>query len=689
MQGTGPGSAEAAVSSEPADTEACMDTESIPGLRGTTGPLSQRYIDAATPMGGRLLNSGMGATFKVWAPGARRVDLLWDYVRSADGDWQPRRRGSLLLSEGGIWTGYVPRLTHGDRYMFYVVGPEGGTEGLKRDPYALDLSDDPAWPQSQCLLYNTASFPWHDQSWKPPAYHQLCIYQLHVGTWYIPRGSVNGTFLDIIERLPYLRALQINAIQLLPIVEFPTQFSLGYNGVDYFSPETDYGVKADDPSLPARLQRINALLAEAGPALRPYEIENIQGTANQLRMLVDMCHVFGLAVILDVVYNHAGGDFGDRSLYFFDRRPYGDNNDSLYFTDRGWAGGLVFAYWKNEVKQFLIDNAVYYLRECHCDGLRYDEVSVIKNEGGEHGWKFCQYVTDTCHYVKPEAIHIAESWPVEQAIVSRTAHGGAGFDATHNDGLRNALRWVIAEASRGADAFVDMHSLAAQIASPVLREAWRAVQHVENHDLVRVGRRPRIAALADAGNHRSWYARSRSRVAMGVVVTAVGIPHLFMGQEILEDKPWHDEPGSGFQIWWQGLEQDRAMRDFLRFTSELLAVRRSQPALQASGLNLYHVHDHNRVLAFHRWVEGEGQDVVVVVSLNESTFSHYDLGFPRAGYWRELFNSDFYDHWPNPRVAGNRGAVHAGTVPMHGLDAGATIVIPANSILIFKWQPSV
>ncbi len=665
-----------------------MDTQSLPGLRETTGPLSQQYITAQTPMGGNLLPSGMGATFKVWAPAARRVDLLWDYSRSEqDGSWQPRRRGSLVAGEGGLWTGYVPRLTHGDRYLFYVVGPEGGTEGLKRDPYARDLSDEPPWPDSQCLLYNPASFPWHDQDWKPPAYHQLCIYQLHLGTWYIPQGRHHGTFLDVIERLPYLKSLNINAIQPLPVVEFPTDFSLGYNGVDYFSPETDYGVSADDPSLAERLQRINALLASVNPALRPYDIENIQGTANQFRMLVDMCHVFRLAVILDVVYNHAGGDFSDRGIYFFDRRPYGDFNDSLYFTDKGWAGGLVFAYWKNEVRQFLIDNAVYFLTECHCDGFRYDEVSVIRNEGGEHGWKFCQHVTDTCHYLKPEAIHIAEHWPVEQAVVSPTRQGGAGFDAILNDGLRDALRWVIAQASGGADAFVDMHSLAVQMASPVLRDGWRAVQQVENHDLVMTGRRPRIAALADAGNHRSWYARSRSRVAMGVVATAVGIAHLFMGQEILEDKPWSDNPDSPDRIWWDGLEQDRAMRDFLRFTRELLAVRQSLPALQATGLNIYHTHDHNRVLAMHRWVEGQGQDVVVVISLNETTWQAYQIGFPRRGYWSEVFNSDAYDHWPNPQVAGNQGGLSAQSRPMHGLETSAAIVIPANSILIFRWQP--
>ena len=164
-----------------------------------------------------------------------------------------------------------------------------------------------------------------------------------------------------------------------------------------------------------------------------------------------------------MVYNHAGGDFGDKSIYFFDRSPYGNQNDSLYFTDHGWAGGLVFAYWNDHVKQFLINNAKFYLTEYHCDGFRYDEVSVIKNEGGEHGWLFCKYVTDTCHYLKPEAIHIAECWPVQEAIVRSTAQNGAGFDATQNDGLRDAVRRAVSQASQGASAFVDLDRVAGKL----------------------------------------------------------------------------------------------------------------------------------------------------------------------------------------------------------------------------------
>lgn len=635
-------------------------------------------------MGGNLLITGEGATFRVWAPAAREVRVLWDFTKTSGGDWCHHQAAKLQQTGGGSWGGFVPGLKDGDRYMFYVVGPLGGTEGPKRDPYARDLTDDPMWPDCQCLLSDPTTFPWHDHGFRPPPFHELVIYQLHIGVWHIPAGRNNGTFLDVIEKLPYLKTLGINAIQPLPVVEFPTMFSLGYNGVDYFPPETDYGVKDTDPALNSYLAGINQRLLAVNPNFMPYSLKDIQGTANQLRVMIDMCHVYGIAVIFDVVYNHAGGDFGDRSIYFFDRKPYGNQNDSLYFTDHGWAGGLVFAYWNDNVKQFLINNAKFYLTEYHCDGFRYDEVSVIKNEGGEHGWLFCKYVTDTCHYVKPQAIHIAECWPVEEAIVRSTSQNGAGFDATQNDGLRDAIRGAIGQASQGANAFVDMDRIAHEIASPVLSDKCRAVQCSENHDIVRKDRGWRIPRIADSSDSHSWYARSRSRVALGLTLTAAGIPHLFMGQEFLEDKQWQDQPNSSFQIWWDGLNQgNKPMTDFLRFTQEIIAARNRLKGLRGGGLNIFHVHNDNRVLAFHRWVPGEGHDVLVVASLNDSTYFNYELGFPGNGYWKEEFNSDVYDNWVNPRVAGNGGGIDTNGWGLHGFPFSARITIPANSILIF------
>ena len=125
------------------------------------------------------------------------------------------------------------------------------------------------------------------------------------------------------------------------------------------------------------------------------------------------------------------------------------------------------------------------------------------------------------------------------------------------------------------------------------------------------------------------------------------------------------------------------MSDYLRFTQDLIRLRRRHPALRGEAVRVFHVHNDNRVIAFHRWLEGIGRDVVAVVSLNESTWWSYRLGFPGRGRWLEVFNSDVYDDFVNPRVAGNGGTVDADGPPSHDMPTSAEIVIPANAVLVF------
>jgi 1,4-alpha-glucan branching enzyme len=162
---------------------------------------------------------------------------------------------------------------------------------------------------------------------------------------------------------------------------------------------------------------------------------------------------------------------------------------------------------------------------------------------------------------------------------------------------------------------------------------------------------------------------------------------LFMGEEFLEDKLWSDNPNrDNLFLWWSGVEgADRHMVDFHRFTQDLIRLRRSQPALRGESLNVFNVDPANRVLAFQRWLAGVGRNVVVVVSLSESSFEagSYQLGFPLPGTWFEVLNSDYYDNLPNAAVRGNGGAVQADGPPRHGFDASASLTIPANSILVF------
>ncbi|MCW2240556.1 alpha amylase C-terminal domain-containing protein [Azospirillum canadense] len=654
-------------------------------------PVLNQFIGRDTRMGATVVDGGVA--FRTWAPHAHDVFVVCDQgvLSSPSAHWTPDPTDRLIPLGDGTWTGFVPFLADGAPYLFWIRGR--GTSGFKRDPYARELGTNPPFPNSPCVARNAANYPWHDAGWRPPAFHELIIYQLHVGVFWAvdafgkDRRKSYGRFLDVVEKIPYLQDLGINAIQPLPVQEYDGDVGLGYSGLDYFSPEMSYVVE-DPTELDRHLATVNRLLAVAGQTA--VSGKDLMSGPNQLKCLVDLCHIHGIAVILDVVYNHAGGDFGDRSLYFYDRQWQGDDERSLYFGHPGWAGGKVFAYGQAPVRQFLIDNATFYLDEFHADGFRYDEISVASNFGGD---RFCRDLADTVRYHRPNAVQIAEYWNWDRAKAVTPTPDGLGFDAALADGLRIALRDVLHQAAGGQSAHISLNRVRDALYSPpAFPAAWRANQCLENHDIVRwdydnhAPREPRIPAVADPTNARSWYARSRSRVATTLLMTAPGIPTLFMGQEFLEDKPWHDDVRfwSQFLIWWDGLAQDRVMADFLRFTRDLVHLRRRHPALQGEGVRIPQVHEQDRVIAMHRWVNGEGKDIVVVASLNENTLEDYRIDLPWPGRWHEIFNSDFYDDFPNPAVIGNAGSVQANAPPGATYPHTARVRIPANGALVFE-----
>lgn len=594
----------------------------------------------------------------------------------------------LVKDEHGYWAGFVPGIQDGDPYRFYVVGT--GSEGFKRDPYARELEFD-GYPDCNCVIRNPAEYQWHDSAFHPPPFNDLIIYQFHIGVFYAKNDAGNDIrpgrvckTLDVVDRIEYFTDLGVNAIMPLPFQEYQGENSLGYNGTDLFSPEMDYSVAAAD--LAPYLARMNRLLANKGQA--PLTAAQITGQINQFKAFIDLCHLYGLAIIADVVYNHAGGGWDDQCLKFFDREPTTTDNNSLYFTDQDHAGGRVFAFWKQEVRQFLIDNGKMLMEEYHVDGLRYDQVTVIAQSGG---WYFAQDLASTLRYVKASAVQIAEYWDNDRWKGVAAPPDGMGFDLGYGSALRDNLRAAISQSTGGRDARVDLDQVRDAIYLTYKDSArWSVFQCLENHDLLywdHDDKVPRIAALGDTNNSHSWYARSRAKVAAGLLLAAPGVPMIFMGQEFLEDKYWSDWQGRPeLLIWWQGLEGgDKAMSDQHRFTRDMMWLRRKHPALRGEGLNVFHVHNDNRVIAFHRWLPNVGRDVVVVASLNEATYYNYSyrIGFPLNGHWREVFNSDVYDEWVNPNVQGNPGGITADDQPWDGLPASATITLPANSILVF------
>jgi 1,4-alpha-glucan branching enzyme len=625
-----------------------------------------------------------GVTIRFWAPAAVRMYVAFGGSSTA---YTPDPKDELRRDpDTGEWTGFFAGVGPGTKYRFYVVGA-GGT-GFKRDPRAREL-ELYGYPDCDALVVDPSSYPWHDAGWTPPPFDELVVYQFHTGVFYAVdatgrdrRPGRTAKLLDAIQRVPYWAELGITAVQPLPVVEFQGEWSLGYNGTDLYSPEMDYCV--DPAHLAPYLTAVNELLAARDRP--PLTAEDLSGQANQLRAFVDVCHVYGMAVIVDVVYNHAGGGLDPQSLDYIDLPADPGPVNNAYFSADGWAGGRVFAFDRPEVCRFLIDNAKMFLAEYHADGLRFDEVTVIDAKGG---WGFCQQMTAELRAAAPAAVQIAEYWGECRWLAVQPAPDGMGFDLGYADGVRDAVRATVSAAAAGADAWVDMGRLAAGLQPPANTDhGWRAYNCLENHDLVLDmddHRAPRIARLADRTDPRSWYARSRSRVATGLLMTAPGVPMLFMGQEFLEDKLWSDSPGRADRlIWWDGLQgADRHMADFRRCTRDLIALRRAQPALRADPITVFRSDDANRVLAFQRWVPGVGADVVVVASFNESTMTGYELGFPCPGRWCEVFNSDAYDFFPNPWVSGNGGGVDADGPPRHGFGQSARLTLPANSLLVF------
>lgn len=626
------------------------------------------------PMGANLLPDKSGAVFRCWAPRAQRV-----WVSGSFNGWQQLDAGELNR-RGDHFLGFIPGVKDGDEYKFFVLGQIGGQ--YKRDPYARELGTNPTYPLCNCIVRDPASFVWSDGDWRPPPHHDLIIYQLHVGTFNGPRrASRVAKFLDVLGKLDFLAALGVNAVQLLPLQEFASSRSRGYEGSDMFSPEMDYCVPPGEVA--TYLPLVNGLRGRAGlPALG---VPDLTPHGNQLKVMIDLFHRWGMAVIVDLVYNHVGGQIKGQpeSIWNFEQARISSDDDSSYNSSRDHTGPC-FALWKEPVRQFLIDNATFFATEYHIDGFRYDQVSAIVSENTSSGWSFCQALTGTVRSAKPSSAQIAEYWNVDPYVVRFPEHGGAGFDACLHDVLRTGIRDTISQVASGGGP-IDVDRLARALWPRDFLNAWRSVQCIESHDEVDFGRGERIPKLADPSNTRSWWARSRSRVANALLLTAPGIPMIFMGQDFLEDKQWSNDPDyqPGNLLWWDGLDQglEPVQGRFHRFMEELVWLRRRTPALRSETLNILHRHADNRVLAFHRWREGSGEDVVVVLSLSDVSFRAYELAWPAAGHWQEVFNSDAYDDYTSEA---NFGGIDAWWTARDGLPATARITLPANSVLVFK-----
>jgi len=566
-----------------------------------------------------------GVVFRVWAPNAQAASVAGTF-----NGWSTTR--NPMRSIEGYWQVRVPEARPGDRYKF-VFRAAGRT--LWRT--------DPRCRRQESSVGNSIvvdpSFNWTDEAWETPPLDDLIVYELHVGTFSGEGdggGNYPGTFRDVVDKhLGDLVELGITAVELMPVCEFAGDRSWGYNPAFIYAPESAYG------------------------------------TPDDLKYLVDKFHGAGIAVLLDVVYNHLGASDLEGNLLQYDGTELYFYPTGSPFRETPW--GPRPNYGSPGVKEFLLDNIRYWLEEFHFDGFRLDGTDFIKVNS--EGWQLLVDITRTVDAVSPQAVVLAEQLPNDPAVTEPVLSGGAGVDAQWNDAFHDNLRQAVREA---AFEDPDMNAVAAGINHFGLRGV---VNYIESHDEAHVF--GRICVEADPADPESVWAQGRSRVAAALVLFSAGVPMLLAGEEFLESRPFGDGPEN--RIRWQLKERHRG---FYKFVKDAITLRRSQPALRASAhQNVFHVNDSDNVLALHRWTDA-GQDIVVVVSLSNRDFQSYELGFPRPGIWYELLNgeSELY----GGRNLGNAGLVNASGPPLHGFAQSAAIVLPRMGVLVFgkeKPQP--
>lgn len=533
--------------------------------------------------------SDKGVGFRVWAPHADAVSVIGDF-----NDWS--ESADPLRDEGnGYWYGHVEQARVGHEYKFWLTSGENSFGRI--DPYALQVTNS----VGNGVIYDHDSFDWEGESAHCPPHHELVIYEMHVGSFATADGTV-GDMHTVIDKLDHLLDLGVNAIQVMPVAEFAGDMSWGYNPAHVFAVESAYG----------------------GP--------------DGFKSLIREAHKRGLAVIQDVVYNHFGPS--DLDLWQFDGWSENDKGGIYFYNDERSStpwGDTRPDYGRDEVRRFIHDNAVMWLRDYHVDGLRLDMTPYMRSVSGsgfdlEEGWSLMRWITDTLRADYPGRISIAEDLHGHDRVVSLDADG-AGFHAQWDAEFVHPVREALITP---ADEHRSVHALAAAV-SHSYGDAFARVIYTESHDEVANGS-ARVPQEIEPDNATGWPAQKRSTVGAGLVLTSPGIPMLFQGQEFLEGGWFRDD----VPLDWARNEN---FHGIARLYRDLINLRLNRAGLTkgltGQGLNVYHANDEDNLLVFQRWfAHGPGDDVVIVVNLGNDPKEYYRIGMPAPGLWKLRFNSD-------------------------------------------------
>src|ERR1700736_2255238 len=591
-----------------------------------------------------------GVYFAVWAPNAQRVSVVGDF-NGWDGRVNPMRK---LLS-AGVWELFLPNVREGAHYKF-EIRTQAGALLLKSDPFAFFNQ----WgKETSSLVYILERYIWADGDWmesrrkKDWPKSPMSIYEVHLGSWRrkTEEGNRHLSYLELAETLiPYVLEMGYTHIELLPIAEHPFEGSWGYQVTNYYAPTSRFG------------------------------------TPDELRHFIDKCHQAGIGVIVDWVPAHFPKDA--HALAEFDGTDLYEHMDPRQGEHQDW-GTLIFNFGRNEVRNFLIGNALFWLDKYHIDGLRVDAVAsmlyldysrqpgqwIPNVYGGRENLDaiyFLERFNEVCYEHFPGIMTIAEESTAWPGVSRPTYLGGLGFGFKWNMGwMHDFLAYMSHEP-------IHRRYHQAEAAFSLIYAFQEHFVLVLSHDEVVHGK----GSLINKMPGDPWQKFANLRMFYAWMYAHPGKKLLFMGCEIGQGQEWNYNQS----IDWRLLQYP--LHDGLRkLTQHLNYLYKSEPAFWQNddtylGFEWVDFHDaDNSVLSFMR-KEDSGAPILFVVNATPVPRHHYRVGAPGEGWYEEILNTDAGVYGGSN--VGNYGGAHADPISWQGRSHSLSLTLPPLSTLGFK-----
>jgi 1,4-alpha-glucan branching enzyme len=604
-------------------------------------------------LGAHVLTMGAtrGVHFAVWAPNAHRVSVVGDF-----NDWDGRRHPMRRLATSGVWEIFVPAATVGHCYKYEILSPTGEVL-LKSDPYgsAFEL------PPLNSSVVSQPAYVWNDGAWMETRERMqswfnrpLAAYEVHLGSWArVPEDNDRYlTYAELAARLiPYVKEMGYTHIELLPVMEHPFSGSWGYQVIGFYAPTSRFG----PPS--------------------------------EFKAFVDECHRNGIGVILDWVPGHFPKDA--HGLARFDGTALYEHQDPRQGEHRDW-GTLIFNYGRNEVRNFLLANALFWLHEYHVDGLRVDAVAsmlyldysrtagewIPNSFGGRENLDaidFVRQLNTLTHAEQPGSIVVAEESTAWPSVSRPTYVGGLGFTYKWNMGWMND----ILEYVKQDPVFRRYHHR--HLTFSLIYAFSENFILPFSHDEVVHGKGSMFAKVPGD----TWQKAATLRALYGFMYAHPGKKLMFMGCEFGQRREWNYD----HSLDWHLLELP-LHAGLRRFVSDLNRVYTEEPALHEvdfdpAGFQWIDCNDNdNSVVSFIRRARDTGDFLVAIVNFTPVPREGYRIGVPAAGSYTELVNSDG-EAYGGSNV-GNGGVVFTEPIASHGLPDSLRLNLPPLAVLILR-----